>query len=91
MVLMAHYDGVEAGPAIVDILTGRVSPGGKLPVTFPRHVGQLPVYYNRKPTSFRNYNDSTREPLFVFGHGLTDLLASSQEASPADRRAPRGR
>jgi beta-glucosidase len=48
-----------------------VNPGGKLPVTFPRHTGQLPVYYNRRPTSFRSHLDLTREPLWPFGHGLS--------------------
>ena len=52
-------------------LFGDVNPGGKLPVTFPRHTGQLPVYYNRRPTSFRGHLDLTREPLWPFGFGLS--------------------
>ena len=70
-ILDAWYVGEEGGTAIGEILFGDVNPSGKLPVTLPRSVGQLPVYYNRKPTSFRNFNDSPREPLFVFGHGLS--------------------
>ena len=52
-ILEAWYAGQEGGPAIGEVLFGDVNPGGKLPVTFPRHTGQLPVYYNRRPTSFR--------------------------------------
>ena len=69
-ILDAWYVGEEGGTAIGEILFGDVNPSGKLPVTLPRSVGQLPVYYNRKPTSFRNFNDSTRDPLFEFGHDL---------------------
>ncbi len=70
-ILEAWYVGQEGGTAVGDVLFGDVNPGGKLPVTFPRHVGQLPVYYNRRPTSFRSYLDLAREPLWPFGHGLS--------------------
>ena len=78
--------GQEGGTAIGDVLFGDVNPGGKLPVTFPRETGQLPVYYNRRPTSFRGHLDLTREPLWGFGFGLsytTFTLADLQIASPA--------
>jgi len=70
-ILETWYSGQEGGTAIGDVLFGTVNPGGKLPVTFPRHVGQLPVYYNRRPTSYRSFVDLTREPLWPFGHGLS--------------------
>jgi beta-glucosidase len=70
-ILEGFYLGQEGGTALAEVLFGDVNPGGKLPISFPRHVGQLPVYYDRKPTSYRPYLDLTREPLFAFGHGLS--------------------
>jgi len=70
-IIEGFYLGQEGGTALAEVLFGDVNPGGKLPITIPRHVGQLPVYYGRKPTSFRSYLDMTREPLFPFGHGLS--------------------
>ena len=85
-IVEAWYAGQEGGTAIGEVLFGEVNPGGKLPVTFPRHSGQLPVYYNRRPTSFRNHLDLTREPLWAFGSGLsytTFQLDELRVASPA--------
>jgi beta-glucosidase len=85
-IVEAWYAGQEGGTAIAEVLFGDVNPGGKLPVTFPRHAGQLPVYYNRRPTSFRNHLDLTREPLWAFGYGLsytTFTLDELRVASPA--------
>jgi len=85
-IVEAWYPGQEGGTAIGEVLFGEVNPGGKLPVTFPRHSGQLPVYYNRRPTSFRNHLDLTREPLWAFGYGLsytTFQLDDLRVASPA--------
>ena len=70
-ILEAWYAGQEGGTAIGEVLFGDVNPGGKLPVTFPHHSGQLPVYYNRRPTSFRPALDLPREPLWPFGFGLS--------------------
>ncbi|MFC0633136.1 glycoside hydrolase family 3 N-terminal domain-containing protein [Brevundimonas balnearis] len=65
------YLGQETGHAVADVLLGRVNPGGKLPVTIPRGVGQLPMFYNHKPTSRRGYLFGDTSPLFPFGFGLS--------------------
>ncbi|MGB6306311.1 MAG: glycoside hydrolase family 3 N-terminal domain-containing protein, partial [Steroidobacteraceae bacterium] len=65
------YLGQEGGTALADILFGDFNPGGKLPVTFARSVGQLPMFYNRKPSARRGYLFDTTEPLFPFGFGLS--------------------
>src|SRR3712207_9459439 len=49
-VLETWFAGTQAGHAVADVLFGDANPGGKLPVTFPRHVGQVPIYYNQKST-----------------------------------------
>jgi beta-glucosidase len=65
------YLGQEGGTALADILFGDFNPGGKLPVTLARSVGQLPMFYNRKPSARRGYLFDTTEPLFPFGFGLS--------------------
>ncbi|HMC90956.1 MAG TPA: glycoside hydrolase family 3 N-terminal domain-containing protein, partial [Allosphingosinicella sp.] len=65
------YLGQETGNAIADVLFGRASPGGKLPVSIARSVGQLPIFYNRKPTARRGYLFDTTAPLYPFGYGLS--------------------
>jgi beta-glucosidase len=66
------YLGQEGGNAFADVLFGAVNPGGKLPVSFPRAVGELPVYYNRHPSADVNqYVEGKRAPLFPFGFGLS--------------------
>jgi beta-glucosidase len=93
-IVEAWYAGQEGGTAIGEVLFGAVNPGGKLPVTFPRHSGQLPVYYNRRPTSFRSHLDLTREPLWEFGFGLSyttfrldDLRVASPSIGPGGSTA----
>ncbi|MBI3174465.1 MAG: glycoside hydrolase family 3 C-terminal domain-containing protein [Chloroflexi bacterium] len=75
-ILEAWLPGEEGGAAVADILFGDVNPGGKLPVTFPRSVGQLPIFYNHKPSGMKSnwYIDYVSEkatPLYPFGHGLS--------------------
>ena len=69
--LEGWYLGQEGGTAMADILFGDANPGGKLPVTIPRSVGQLPLTYNEKPSSHRGYLFDSKEPLFPFGFGLS--------------------
>jgi beta-glucosidase len=70
-ILEGWFLGQEGGTAAARVLFGDVNPGGKLPITFPRSVGQLPDYYNHKPSRNRSYIFTSREPLFPFGYGLS--------------------
>ncbi|MGH8189166.1 MAG: glycoside hydrolase family 3 N-terminal domain-containing protein, partial [Steroidobacteraceae bacterium] len=65
------YLGQEGGTAMADILFGDANPGGKLPVTIAHSIGQLPMFYNQKPSAHRGYLFATAEPLFPFGFGLS--------------------
>ncbi|KUK80348.1 MAG: Glycoside hydrolase family 3 domain protein, partial [Petrotoga mobilis] len=72
----AWLPGEEGGNALADIILGNESPSGKLPISFPRHVGQIPAYYNHKPSGGRSqwwgdYTDSPAKPLYPFGYGLS--------------------
>ncbi|MBI3298714.1 MAG: glycoside hydrolase family 3 C-terminal domain-containing protein [Elusimicrobia bacterium] len=79
-ILEAWYPGTEGGPALADVLFGDAAPGGKLPIGFPRSVGQVPLYYAHKNTGrpsdpankyTSKYLDQDDQPLFPFGFGLT--------------------
>lgn len=82
-ILNVWFGGSEAAPAIADVLFGDVNPSGKLPATFPKNVGQIPLFYNHKNTGrplaegkwfekFRsNYLDIDNDPLYPFGYGLS--------------------
>lgn len=65
------FSGEKGGLAIADVILGKVNPSGKLPVTFPRSVGQIPFFYNHKPSSKHNYVDLPNTPLYPFGFGLS--------------------
>jgi beta-glucosidase len=69
--LEGWYLGEQGGNAMADVLFGDVNPGGKLPVTIPRSVGQLPMFYNYKPSAHRGYLFDTVAPLYPFGYGLS--------------------
>lgn len=98
-IVEAWFPGIQAGYAIADVLFGSYNPGGKLPATFPRSVGQVPIYYNHKNTGrppspdrwTSKYLDIPYTPLFPFGHGLSytkfeynDLEISPGEVGPRD-------
>jgi beta-glucosidase len=78
-ILEAWFPGIQSGNAVADVLFGDVNPGGKLPISFPRSTGQIPVHYDykntgRPPTELKytsKYLDVPNTPLFPFGHGLS--------------------
>lgn len=65
------YLGQETGRAVAEALFGDINPGGKLPISVPRSVGHLPVFYNHKPSARRGYLFDEVSPLFAFGYGLS--------------------
>ena len=69
--LTAYYPGEQGGNAIADVLFGDYNPAGRLPVSVPRHVGQLPVYYNQPRPVAHDYVEMTAKPLYPFGYGLS--------------------
>lgn len=98
-ILMIWYPGTEGGTAVADVLFGDVGPSGKLPVTWPRAGGQLPLYYNRLPTGrptladnryTLKYVDEEITPLYPFGWGLTYTQFSYKDAIVAKHRLEAG-
>ncbi len=95
-ILEAWFPGVEAGNAVADVVFGAVNPGGKLPVSFPQALGQVPIYYNHEPTGrpcdvtqkyVSRYRDlRTCDPLFPFGFGLS-YTSFRVSAFTLDRRS----
>jgi beta-glucosidase len=96
-ILEAWLPGEEGGRAVADVLFGRVSPAGRLPITLPRSVGQVPLHHDHKSGGGRSqmygdYSDLPVSPLFAFGHGLSytrfeygPLAVEPAEASPFER------
>jgi len=86
-VLTAYYPGEQGGNAIADVLFGDYNPAGRLPVSVPRHVGQLPVYYNRPVPTAHDYVEMSAKPLYPFGHGLsyTTFEYSGLTITPDDK------
>lgn len=92
-ILNVWFGGTETGKAVADVLFGDVNPSGKLPATFPQHVGQVPLYYSHKNTGrplaegqwfqkFRsNYLDVSNDPLYPFGYGLSYTTFAYGEVS----------
>ncbi len=93
-IIVAWEPGEEGGRAVADVLFGDYNPGGKLPVSFPRNEGQIPVYYYRKPSGrksppWTDYVDGSADPLYEFGYGLsyTTFEFSDLVIKPAKVRA----
>ena len=85
-VLECWYAGQEGGVAIAETLLGRNNPGAKLPVTVVRNAGQVPFFYNHKPSARRGYLFDDKGPLFAFGHGLSYTSFAISDPRPARMR-----
>lgn len=84
--LECWYPGQEGGIAIAEALLGDINPGGKLPVTVVRNAGQIPSFYNHKPSARRGYLFDDESPLFPFGHGLSYTSFSISAPRTAKRQ-----
>lgn len=69
--LTAYYPGQQGGQAIADIIFGDYNPAGRLPISVPENIGQIPVYYNKKAPIPHNYVEMSGKPLYAFGYGLS--------------------
>lgn len=85
-ILECWYPGEKGGQAIAEVLFGKVSPSGRLPMSFPKSVGQIPCNYNRLPGGGKRYVEMDWEPLYPFGYGLTytTFAYSNLEVSDTD-------
>jgi len=80
-VLWAGYPGEQGGTAIAELIAGDHPFTGRLPITWPRTTGQIPVHSGRRPSAGRGYLHATAEPLFAFGHGLTTTRFEATRAA----------
>ena len=83
------YLGQECGRAVADVLFGDINPGGKLPISIPRSVGHLPVFYNHKPSARRGYLWDEVSPLFPFGFGLSYTTFKLENVRLSNQRISR--
>ncbi len=83
--LTAYYPGQEGGAAVADVLFGDYNPAGRLPVSVPVSVGQLPVYYNKRAPKAHNYVEMSAQPLYAFGYGLSYTQFSYSNLSIAKK------
>lgn len=88
-VLECWYPGQEGGIAVAEALLGDVNPGAKLPVTVVRNAGQIPSFYNHKPSARRGYLFDDKAPLLAFGHGLSYTTFAVSPPRPAKQRFAR--
>ncbi|MEM2739288.1 MAG: glycoside hydrolase family 3 N-terminal domain-containing protein [Candidatus Bathyarchaeia archaeon] len=70
-IIEAWFPGEEGGNALADVIFGYYNPAGRLPISIPKETGQIPVYYSRRPSSFRGYVSMDAKPLYPFGYGLS--------------------
>jgi beta-glucosidase len=95
-ILDVWFGGTEAGNAVADVLFGNYNPSGKLTVTFPRNVGQIPIYYNHlntgrpfhpgdSPKFKSDYLDASNDPLYPFGYGLSYTIFSYSDISLSNK------
>ena len=100
-ILEAWFPGVQGGPAVADVVFGKVNPGGKLPASFPRRVGQVPIYYNHEPAGRPcnpevKWNSRYRDipscsPLYEFGFGLSYTTFEVSDLQLSSSTVPRNR
>ncbi|MBD0779055.1 glycoside hydrolase family 3 C-terminal domain-containing protein [Maribacter sp. ANRC-HE7] len=91
-ILESWFPGEAGGRAVADVLFGNFNPAGRLPISFPKSVGQLPIYYNQKPSAIHRYVRESQDPLYDFGFGLSytkftysNLRVSASEIHKEDK------
>ncbi|HSO68234.1 MAG TPA: glycoside hydrolase family 3 N-terminal domain-containing protein [Arachnia sp.] len=88
-IVEAFNPGMQGGRAIAELLLGLIEPAGRLPISFPRHAGQLPVFYNQvRGQHGERYADLTQEPLFVFGEGISYTTVEYSDLRLAPEEVP---